>query len=248
MKAKLLPTIGLVGLLGLGCATSQNSISQNSNNPQLETLLFKPSVLKNLYWDTIIIDPGHGGEDPGAMYGNLFEKDYTFGIATILKEILDAKGCKTFITRTSDRTLDSGSRVAYANKIAKNPRYKNLLFVSLHVNSTKGTGYSDKMRGPFFVYNTLYSPEELCRLKQIGDPILQKIKRIGLSPCAEFTYLPDKHSKNGRIEIIREIDLQDVLFLELGNIRNARDRKILSYKTSLANAIADGLAENRSCF
>ena len=229
---------------------AQSNASQITGTPpnfsavQPENQMRQPSILKNFYWDTVIIDPGHGGTDPGATYGNLFEKHYTLAISLALEKALIARGVNVRMTRRVDRTLDSGSRVAFANKIAKEPWHGNVLFISLHVNSTEGTGYTaDKLHGPFFVYDTRYSPEELQRLKEIGDPILQKIRRVGLPPCTEFTYLADKYSKDGRVELVRKINLQDILLPELGNIRNYTDRKYLGYSTSLANAIAEALVE-----
>ena len=53
---------------------------------------------------TVILDPGHGGEDPGAVseYSGIKEKDVNLKIAFKLKELLEKDNCKVIMTRTED--------------------------------------------------------------------------------------------------------------------------------------------------
>ncbi len=80
---------------------------------------------------TIVIDPGHGGRDPGALgAGGTMEKDITLDVGVRLKERLDRLNrFNVLLTRDTDKTISLADRVAFAkNKKAD-------LFISLHVNS-----------------------------------------------------------------------------------------------------------------
>ena len=78
---------------------------------------------------TIVIDPGHGGQDPGTTGKiGLVEKDITLDIARMLRDRLIKQGYNVLLTRDSDVTLPLTSRVWFAN------RHKADLFISIHVN------------------------------------------------------------------------------------------------------------------
>lgn len=79
----------------------------------------------------IVIDPGHGGKDPGChLRGGLKEKDVVLSIAKILaKRIKKEIGCEVFLTRTTDIFLSLEQRTAIANM------KKADLFISLHINA-----------------------------------------------------------------------------------------------------------------
>ncbi|MSN96486.1 N-acetylmuramoyl-L-alanine amidase [Campylobacter sp. FMV-PI01] len=78
---------------------------------------------------TVVIDPGHGGKDPGAMANGLKEKDIVLKISKKLGKILQERGYKVYFTRNSDEFINLKSRTAFANE-------KNAdLFVSIHVNA-----------------------------------------------------------------------------------------------------------------
>jgi N-acetylmuramoyl-L-alanine amidase len=89
------------------------------------------SALFGLKVKTIVIDPGHGGRDPGAIGNNgTQEKDITLDVAIELKERLDAlNGVQVLLTRDTDRTLSLAERVDYAKTNAAD------IFISIHVNS-----------------------------------------------------------------------------------------------------------------
>src|SRR5690625_2573636 len=85
----------------------------------------------------VVIDPGHGGHDPGAVANGLREKDLTLDISKRTKRYLERnyKGVKVYLTRTNDKYLTLAQRANYANR-------KNAdLFVSMHINAGGGTGY-----------------------------------------------------------------------------------------------------------
>jgi N-acetylmuramoyl-L-alanine amidase len=79
---------------------------------------------------TIVIDPGHGGKDPGNRFGWHSEKTYTLLLAIDLSRALEAAGFKTILTRTKDAYVDLDERPDIANRKHAD------LFVSLHFNAT----------------------------------------------------------------------------------------------------------------
>lgn len=81
----------------------------------------------------IVIDPGHGGRDPGTyLKGGIKEKDIVLKLAKILAEKIRKKlGCEVFLTRTRDQFMSLEKRTAFANV------KKADLFISLHINAHK---------------------------------------------------------------------------------------------------------------
>ncbi len=90
----------------------------------MEPSLFRLSVR------SVVLDPGHGGSDPGAIgAGGVREKDVTLDVASRVKALLEEGHLAVSMTRDGDATLSLKDRVLLAN--AKKPD----LFVSIHVNS-----------------------------------------------------------------------------------------------------------------
>jgi N-acetylmuramoyl-L-alanine amidase len=79
---------------------------------------------------TVVLDPGHGGTDPGAIgVGGLREKDVTLRLALALRPKLEARGFSVVMTRNGDRTLSLEERTAIAEAS------RGDVFVSLHANA-----------------------------------------------------------------------------------------------------------------
>jgi len=79
---------------------------------------------------TLVIDPGHGGRDPGAIgVGGLREKDVTLRLAKLLRERAEAKGFRVIATREDDRTIGLEERTAVAESVGGD------VFLSLHSNA-----------------------------------------------------------------------------------------------------------------
>ncbi|MBQ3674033.1 MAG: N-acetylmuramoyl-L-alanine amidase, partial [Campylobacter sp.] len=77
----------------------------------------------------IVIDPGHGGKDPGALGNGLKEKTIVLNTAKKLGELLKKRGYKVHYTRSNDTFINLKSRTAFANK-------KNAdMFISIHTNA-----------------------------------------------------------------------------------------------------------------
>ncbi len=77
----------------------------------------------------VVVDPGHGGNDPGAMTRGMREKDLTLDIARRLAATLRAGGFEVVMTREGDETVSLQQRVQLANAA------RGDLFLSIHVNS-----------------------------------------------------------------------------------------------------------------
>ncbi|PIE52105.1 hypothetical protein CSA37_08295 [Candidatus Fermentibacteria bacterium] len=85
-------------------------------------------------FDTIVIDPGHGGRDPGAMGpSGTCEKDRTLEIALMVRDLLQIRmpELRVVLTRTTDEYVSLGARTRLAN------RSKADLFVSIHCNAAE---------------------------------------------------------------------------------------------------------------
>ncbi|QJB55865.1 N-acetylmuramoyl-L-alanine amidase [Pseudodesulfovibrio sp. zrk46] len=80
---------------------------------------------------TIMIDPGHGGKDPGAVSNGLREKDVNLRFAKILGDMLQEKGFNIHFTRTNDTFIRLEQRTAMANV------KKADLFLSIHCNANR---------------------------------------------------------------------------------------------------------------
>jgi N-acetylmuramoyl-L-alanine amidase len=85
---------------------------------------------------TIVIDPGHGGEETGAQGGRgTVEKDVTLSVARRLRTLIESRlGLRVFLTRDADQTMSLDDRSAYANS------QKADVFVSIHANAAVRPG------------------------------------------------------------------------------------------------------------
>lgn len=85
-------------------------------------------------FQTVILDAGHGGKDPGATNSLGTEADYNLKLATRVQRMLQAKGFKVIMLRESNRYLSLKERVDAANRVKE-----NAIFLSLHFNSGSRT-------------------------------------------------------------------------------------------------------------
>jgi N-acetylmuramoyl-L-alanine amidase len=76
----------------------------------------------------VVIDPGHGGQDSGAMLGQVMEKDLAMDVAQRLDRQLQSKGLGTVMTRVGDSYISLAERAALTNRIP------SCIFVSIHFN------------------------------------------------------------------------------------------------------------------
>src|SRR5436305_5987030 len=76
----------------------------------------------------VVLDPGHGGQDSGAMCGGVMEKDLTLDVARRIDRVLDAQGVATLMTRLGDTYVSLADRAAFGNRV------RDSIFVSIHFN------------------------------------------------------------------------------------------------------------------
>lgn len=112
---------------------------------------------------TIVIDPGHGGEDRGAAgAGGVVEKDVTLEVARRLKTLVEARlGIRVVLTREDDRRVGLDQRAAIANNS------KADLFVSLHANASFVPGVS----GAEVLYLALDEEIEAAQRAALADSV-----------------------------------------------------------------------------
>lgn len=171
-----------------------------------------------------MLDPGHGGNDPGAVGNGLKEKDINLKIAKLAKEYLDTyyEGHDTVLTRTGDTTMSLKDRTDQANMWGAD------LFLSIHVNAGGGTGYED------FIHTSL---SDTSKTAAIRDVIHRNI--------ADAMVWRNRGKKKANFHVLRETSMSAML-TENGFIDNEYDAQALStpsYLYRLATAHGEGLAK-----
>ena len=145
----------------------------------------------------VALDPGHGGNDPGAMGGNLKESDLTWKIASKVKEILDeTPGITGVLTKSQYESLggENDRKIRAERAVANNAD----LLVSFHINSNASsnsmsgaevyiTGYTAEKR--FYEYSNRLGLDILSNLRNIGvqSHLTKPIVRTG----ADWDRYPD---------------------------------------------------------
>ncbi len=171
----------------------------------------------------VVIDPGHGGSDPGAVGINgLRETDIVLEVSKNVSEFLRKKGVKTILTRNHEITLDLQPRVNKANKA------KADAFVSIHANATRGKRRD--VNGLETYYYSGYKGYSLA--KNIHKQIL-----IASSQS------PDRGVRRSRFYVIRKTSMPAAL-VEIGFVTGMYDAALLrqkSYRDQMSFAIAKGI-------
>jgi len=199
--------------------------SRDSNFMQKKTYdnLQLPNVKQNKF--SVVIDPGHGGPDPGAVgIGGIRETDVVLEVSKIVKELLSEKGIKVSLTRKSEVDLDLPPRVSFANNIDAD------VFVSIHANASRGK------RKDINGLETFYYRGWKGRL--LAKRIQKQILRV--SPGS-----PDRGVKQGRFYVIKNTRMPAVL-VEIGFLTGRLDARRLeknSHRKRIAYAIAKGILE-----
>jgi len=173
----------------------------------------------------IVIDPGHGGSDPGAKSVNgRFEKDLNFSIGLKLNEALKAKGYNTLMTRERDEFIDLYDRAGIANE-----NYADI-FISIHGNSV---GNNTSVKGLEVYYcseNKTHIEDELYPLaKSIYDEL---IKATGAK---------ERGVKTARYVVIRETLMPSVL-IETGFLSSPEEEALL-YSEEYQDKIVEGIVK-----
>ena len=85
----------------------------------------------------IVVDAGHGGSDPGAVSGNLKEKDFNLQAANYMCNRFKELGVPVVITRDTDKTLSRNERINTMKSLGIDP---NVIILSNHINTGGGEG------------------------------------------------------------------------------------------------------------
>lgn len=171
----------------------------------------------------VVIDPGHGGRDPGAVGINgLQEKQVIFPISLRVAELLESQGVTVVLTRTTDSTLDLQARVDIAERARGN------VFVSIHANAISLS------RPDVNGVETYYASES-------GRRLAATIQANMLAA----TGMNDRGVKQARFYVIRRTSMPAAL-VEVGFVTGAQDAPRLAdpaWRETAANAIARGILQ-----
>src|SRR5690349_8454362 len=109
------PARDLIAGLGLILMVSAFLVLTMTREPSSPRISFLPHK-KTEPFTLVILDPGHGGQDSGAMAGNVLEKDLTFDIAGRVDRLLGSQGISTLLTRNGDSYVSLADRANLMNR------------------------------------------------------------------------------------------------------------------------------------
>ena len=195
----------------------------------------------------VILDPGHGGQDSGAMCGGLLEKDLTLDVARRIDRLLDSEGIATLMTRLGDTYVSLADRAAFAN------RTRNCIFVSIHFNE----GNKPVASG----VETYYAPHQIAAgsslaswlpflwrpLSDSPNPESQRLAGFIQEALVARTRAIDRGTQSGQFFVIANVTSPAAL-IEGGFLTNKEDiSKLVSedYRDQIAAAVADGVLKYR---
>jgi len=220
--------------------------------------LFRPSdhvaMLPATSPRLIVIDPGHGGRDPGKenLALKVNEKTYTLDVSLRLKKILEAQGWKVILTRNDDRELSPSKKsdLQMRNDVAN--RNKADVFLSIHFNSVERnpervTGVETYVMTPQFMFSA--GEEVAGDMTKIAYPgnrldygnllLGEELHRAMITTLKT----PDRGFKRARLAVLRMLDCPGVLVecAYLSNNTEARRVGTVEFRQKIAEALAVGL-------
>ena len=166
----------------------------------------------------VVIDPGHGGTDYGAIRAGINEKDITLDVSKRVASILRSNGYKVHLTLNEDKYVSLQGRVDIAEEV------KPDIFVSIHVNSSEGTTATG-------IETHYYHDYSIDLAKKVHTSLAKSIKS------------PDRGLFKSRFYVINHTTMPAVL-VEIGFISNEEERAELvseKRKQATAKAIAEGI-------
>lgn len=172
----------------------------------------------------VVIDPGHGGNDTGAIgIGGLREIDVVLPISTQVRDILEQNGVQVVMTREYDREVELEPRTQLANRVNAD------LFISIHANAI------DMTRPDVNGIETYYFQSRSGQLlaQYIHNSVLQT------------TGAPNRGVREARFYVLRHTQMPAVL-VEVGFVTGAQDAAKLAdpaYRSVMAEAIARGILQ-----
>ncbi|WP_346916880.1 N-acetylmuramoyl-L-alanine amidase [Clostridium sp.] len=171
----------------------------------------------------ITLDPGHGGSDPGGVYGDLIEKDIALTIAIECEKELLRHGIEVQMTRDTDKYLGLSQRTTMANNNMSD------YFISIHCN----VGGGDRGEIVYSIYNG--------KGLELTNKISSEIMNIGQTQVKTYNMM----NKSGRdyLPLIRDT-VMDAIIIKCAFIDNEEDNKIISTienQKKFGKAIAKGI-------
>jgi N-acetylmuramoyl-L-alanine amidase len=193
----------------------------------------------------VVLDPGHGGQDSGAMCGTILEKDLTLDIAQRVDRLLQAQGLATVMTRVGDSYVSLQDRAAVTN------RARDCILVSIHFNEAK------KIVGGVETYYAEHQAPPAPRLVSwipffqgtaAESPTLASQSLAGFIQEAMVarTKAPDRGTKSEQFFVIANVSAPAVL-VEAGFLNKEETAKLESndYREQMAAAISEGILRYR---
>lgn len=170
---------------------------------------------------TIIIDPGHGGFDPGAVFGNRREKDDNLRLALAVGQGLENAGYHIIYTRKDDRYDSPYDKAQIANNAGGD------LFLSFHRNFAERPDLYNGVQALIYDKNPL--------ALRVAEDINQELEKVG------FENLGIESRKE--LVVLRRTEMPAVL-LEVGFINSSVDNKLFDEKfDEIVNAIVNGVEQ-----
>ncbi|MDZ4873432.1 MAG: hypothetical protein CLLPBCKN_002828 [Chroococcidiopsis cubana SAG 39.79] len=169
----------------------------------------------------VVIDPGHGGKDPGAVQGGVHEKDIVLPISNRVAQILEQNGVHVVLTRDSDYFVGLQGRVDIAERVNAD------LFVSIHANSLP-------TRPDISGLETYYFDSGYNLAVTVHNAMLRNVPN-----------LRDRRVRKARFYVLRKSSMPAVL-VETGFMTGKHDAprlKTAAYQNQLAEAIAQGVLQ-----
>lgn len=179
----------------------------------------------------IVIDPGHGGVDSGAIGSDILEKDYNLQISRYMYDRFRELGIPVYLTRDSDVTLNPKDRV---NKVlsyfGSNP---NVVVISNHLNAGGGDGAE-----------VIYA---LRNNSKLANSILNNIGNTGQNTRRVYQRRLPSNANKDYYYILRDTGNTEPIIVEYGFIDNSDDVKFLkdNYK-ELAEAVIKSVLEYKN--
>ena len=174
-----------------------------------------PAITTTLSEATIVIDPGLGGADPGAIGDYMYEKQATVDTAAIIAQKLESVGANVILTRTGDESISLEERAYLSNS------YGADLFISIHYDSTPEGVYATGTTTYYYADSDNYVAD------LINDELSKNLP------------LPNNGSRFGNFLVLRE-NAQPAILLELGYMNNPDD--VATFNTShYQNLVADSI-------
>ena len=191
--------------------------------------------LTGLKGKVICIDPGHGGNDPGAIGpSGVMEKTVTLKVALELEKLLKAEEAEVIMTRNDDSTVsEAGSAASDIEELEARCQVANEaeadIFISIHADSF--TNPAARGMTAYYYGDGSADGQRLANCIRLG--LLEQLKTPsrGTQPCNFY--------------VVRHTDMPATL-IELGFISNADEEKLLNSKEGVTNAaqgILDGIED-----